>query len=74
MACLLIFEKRAILLVNVYVPSCASPFYYENCWCDLENYLLEPEVKYPKAKIILLGNFNVCIRVADATDWSEVDL
>ncbi|KAL8199281.1 UNVERIFIED_CONTAM: hypothetical protein K2H54_039185 [Gekko kuhli] len=32
-----------------------------NCWLDLDNYIYELEVKYPKAQIILLDYFNAHI-------------
>lgn len=39
----------------------SSPFYYKHYWLDLEDYLLEFEVKFPRIKIMLLKDFNTLI-------------
>lgn len=55
--CFFTFKYQVILAVNVYIPPCFLSHCYANCWPNLENYINEFEVKYPRAQVILLGDF-----------------
>ena len=52
------YKSSEVVLLNAYLPPSSSPCFSPDIWVQLEKTIVEINIKYCKAVVILLGDFN----------------
>ena len=67
----IVLGPKTLLLVNVYIPPFSSRKSTNRAWEDLENYIIGLECKFPKAQLLIMGDFNARLGSNNSTLFSS---